>query len=288
MSLLEAPAEDTPAIEALVARHRQHTLRIDDSTCVSFRVCGEGAPIVLLHGIGSGSGSWLHQLDLLGGHFRVIAWDAPGYGSSTPLVPAAPQAADYAERLREFVDALGLDRFVLVGHSLGALIAGAFAARHAPRLRALMLASPAGGHARLDPQERQARLDERIGQMQRLGPDELARTRSGNLLSAKAPSAAVALVRWNMTRLDPQGYVQAVHMLAQGDLASDIGALALPVSVFCGAEDRVTPPAACRRIADACPSASWHLLPDLGHALYVEAPQPVSDLIRAFAAQAPD
>ena len=51
----------------------------------SIREAGNGPVVVLLHGIGSGSGSWVHQIDRLSRNFRVIAWDAPGYGDSDPV-----------------------------------------------------------------------------------------------------------------------------------------------------------------------------------------------------------
>ncbi|RYP45888.1 hypothetical protein DL770_011387 [Monosporascus sp. CRB-9-2] len=56
---------------------------------------------------------------------RVLAWDAPGYGSSTPLADVAPRAADYAGRLQAWLAALDVTPDAIVGHSLGALMASA-------------------------------------------------------------------------------------------------------------------------------------------------------------------
>jgi len=253
---------------------------------LSYREAGQGPVLLLLHGIGSASASWLHQLDALSARYRVIAWDAPGYGSSTPLTPSAPTAADYAHALASLADTLALPPFVLLGHSLGALVAGAFAASRdtaaVERLRGLVLASPAGGHAALASELRQARLEQRIGQMDTLGPAGLARERAAHLLSPTASPAAVALVRWNMARLHPTGYAQAARMLADGNLTADVARLRMPVTVFCGSADNITPPDSCRKIADACPGAGWQLFPGLGHALYIEAPDTVNAAIQAF------
>ena len=61
---------------------------------------GKDAPaLVLLHGIGSTSAGWRLQYGPLGEHFRVIAWDAPGYGGSQPLPGEAPSAEAYARAL---------------------------------------------------------------------------------------------------------------------------------------------------------------------------------------------
>jgi len=68
----------------------------------SFREAGEGPTLVLLHGIGSNAGSWCNQLVTLSDQFRVLAWDAPGYGESTPLDELQPQARDTQTHLRCF------------------------------------------------------------------------------------------------------------------------------------------------------------------------------------------
>ena len=90
---------------------------------LQFRESGHSATIthVLLHGIGSGSASWVQQLDVVAdaSALRVLAWDAPGYASSSPLTPAEPTAADYGLRLWAWLDALACSTpITLVGHSL--------------------------------------------------------------------------------------------------------------------------------------------------------------------------
>ena len=104
------------------------------------------APLVLLHGIGSGSGSWVRQLEAFGGERAVLAWDAPGYGHSAPVQPARPEAVDYGERLWAWLDALDLRQPVtLVGHSLGAIMAASAAGLQPARVRRLVLLAPAQG-----------------------------------------------------------------------------------------------------------------------------------------------
>src|SRR6185312_16592004 len=90
---------------------------------VAYRESGYDNPrvLVLLHGVSSLAASWGPQfVSLPSRGYRVIAWDAPGYGGSDPLPQAEPAPSDYAEALRGFVDAIGLKRFFLLGHSLGA------------------------------------------------------------------------------------------------------------------------------------------------------------------------
>src|SRR5687768_11070562 len=112
---------------------------------ISYRETGAGQALVLLHGIGSSSASWLNQLETLKG-YRLIAWDAPGYGNSDFLKSEKPKAADYAEALHAFLDRLILKDVVIVANSLGCLMAGAYAAAHPERIRSMILLDPAAGH----------------------------------------------------------------------------------------------------------------------------------------------
>ena len=85
---------------------------LPDGAVITFRQArGTGAgTVVLLHGIGSNSGSWLAQLAHGLNAGRVLAWDAPGYGCSTAVTPLRPAAHDYAARLWQWLDVLGVFR----------------------------------------------------------------------------------------------------------------------------------------------------------------------------------
>jgi pimeloyl-ACP methyl ester carboxylesterase len=109
---------------------------------LSYRESGEGPALVLLHGIGSGSAAWLFQLEDLANQYRVIAWDAPGYGESDAFAIDKPYPSDYARALSVLLNALQVKSFVLVGQSLGCLMAGAYA-RMFPNHPRMVLISPA-------------------------------------------------------------------------------------------------------------------------------------------------
>ncbi|MDN7671246.1 alpha/beta fold hydrolase [Burkholderia oklahomensis] len=245
---------------------------------------GERCPVVLLHGIGSGAASWVRQLDALGATRRALAWDAPGYGASSRVAAESPVAADYAASLGAWLDALRIERCVLVGHSLGAIVAGAFARAAGERLSGLLLISPAGGYGSAPADVRAERRDSRLALLASLGPQGLAEQRSANMLSAHASDAARAWVRWNMARIVPAGYAQATHLLANADLATDLVYYRGRVAVAVGADDAITPPAACERIAQAA-RVGLQVIPRAGHAGYVEAPNAYDVLIDAFCRQ---
>ena len=241
---------------------------------ISVRTAGSGSHVVLLHGIGSGSGSWVYQLAGLSACYAVTAWDAPGYGSSTPVSATAPSVDDFADRFAALVDALSLDRFLLVGHSLGALIASRYAAEYPARLRGLILADPAAGHARLTKKERAARYESRLKPFAALGAERYAEQRAGNLLVRDATKEHLALVRRNMAQLTLEGLSAAARVLSGGDLLADVAQFDGPAIVLCGAEDKVTPPEICRPVAGAFPGGRpFHLIENAGHASYIDAPE---------------
>ncbi|OLL31900.1 alpha/beta hydrolase [Burkholderia sp. SRS-W-2-2016] len=290
MSAVPSAHDTQPAaLEARLARYpaqqsslaAQRVLSYREADCAADRAEDRALPLVLLHGIGSGAASWVQQFDALGDSRRVLAWDAPGYGASTPVAAASPVARDYAEVLKEWLDAQRIERCVLVGHSLGAIVAGAFAAAQPGYLAGLLLLSPAGGYGAAAADVRDSKRDQRLAMLNELGPQGLADKRSGNMLSAQASDEARAWVRWNMSRVIPHGYAQATHLLANADLAADLARYEGRICVAVGAEDRITTPEACERIAQVA-RTRLQIVPGAGHAGYIEAPAAYTAIIDTF------
>lgn len=237
---------------------------------MAWREAGGGVALVLLHGIGSGSGSWGGQLDAFATSHRVIAWDAPGYGGSAPLRDERPRVAGYAAALDNLLDHLGVDETFVVGHSLGAIIAVAWAATTSRRVRGVVLASPARGYAAAHDEVRELKYRERVEMVERLGVEGMAAQRSGALCAPGASAHALATVRENMALVTPRGYSQAAWLLANEALAGHLMGLPRPpLAVLCGELDLTTPPDACERIAREC-GAPFIQLAGVAHACYIE------------------
>lgn len=240
-----------------------------------------GNAIVLLHGIGSNAGSFEPLIDALPAAFDVIAWHAPGYSGSRSLVASFPRPDDYAEALLTFIDALDLKRFTLLGHSLGCLFAGSFAARHPERVGAVALLSPALGY-RVKPGETMPEtVQGRIDELRALGPRDFAAKRAARLVyRPESKPAVLTAVRGAMAAVDPVGYMQAARALGAGDLLADAAALSMNTLVAVGAGDGVTPPDNARKLYDVLPRpAGFHEIPDAGHALPQENAPAVARLL---------
>ena len=206
----------------------------------------------------------------------------PGYGLSDCLSDEWPGAADYAASLRAFVDALELKSFHLVGHSFGALIAASYCSQHPQRVGRLVLASPASGHALLAEELRNARLQQRLSDMQQHGPQKLAELSAANSLSPQASAEAVELIRVVMTELRPDGYTQAARMLSRADIFRDLPGINATTLVNCGSLDKVTPEEGCRAVAAAIAGSTYATLVGVGHASYVENPGQFNAVLEGF------
>jgi pimeloyl-ACP methyl ester carboxylesterase len=239
---------------------------------------GQGAPRVLLHGIGAGSASWQLQLDAAGEH--TLSWDAPGYADSAPLQDDAPTAEAYAEVLWAWLDALGFEQVHLVGHSLGCIMASSAARLQTGRVLSRSLIAPAQGYGTAPLEVRMRKTEERLQSVRTLGIAGMARARAPNLLPPDASDHLLDSTRYLLSQLNERGYAQATRMLAQADIRADLQAVralkpALPIRVACGELDRVTPPSACRALAQAL-GLDYTNLGAIGHMAPMEDPAQVT------------
>ncbi len=246
-----------------------------------------GAPLaqtthVFLHGIGSGSGSWLMQLEAAVSHTHqvgVLAWEAPGYGASSPVRPWAPLASDYATHLWCWLDTLGVRHPIsLVGHSLGALMAASAALAQPSRVARLVLLAPAQGYGQADASLRQQKLNDRLHALHTLGPQGMASRRGAAMLSLHASAQQLTFVQHIMAQVNPLGYTQGAKLLAQGKLAADLKQSMVPLTIASGRADGITPMAGCQSLA-ADLNVPWHDLGDVGHACPLEGARAVNALL---------
>jgi pimeloyl-ACP methyl ester carboxylesterase len=253
---------------------------------VQFRQAGSVNTVrtcVLLHGIGSGSASWLAQLEAAERDpqaTRVLAWEAPGYGASHAVPAAQPWATDYAHRVWAWLDALQVSSAVtLVGHSLGAIVAASAAVLQHKRVQQLVLLAPAQGYGAASEAVRQQKRDDRLHTLNTLGPAGMAQKRASAMLSPQASSQHMAFVQSIMSQVHVAGYTQATHLLAQSDLLTDLQQWSGPLVVASGQADTITPASGCQTVAQAR-QVPWHDLGNAGHACALEAADAVNALLQ--------
>jgi pyruvate dehydrogenase E2 component (dihydrolipoamide acetyltransferase) len=243
---------------------------------------GAGTPVLLLHGFGSDLMSWLFNQEALAEGRAVHAFDLPGHGGSSKAI-AASGVADLAAVTIGVMDALGLEKAHLVGHSLGGAIATFVAATQPSRAASVSLIAPAG----LGPEINMGFIEGFIGESR-------ARKLKGvlqdlvvdpNLISADMVEDVL-----KFKRLD--GAEAALRLIAEAHfsggsqktiLRSELSAVRAPIAIIVGEEDRVIPPSH----ADGLPaSIQVTRLPGAGHIPHMEKSAGVNEAIKANIARA--
>ncbi|MDX1376213.1 MAG: alpha/beta hydrolase [Burkholderiales bacterium] len=242
---------------------------------ISYRESGakDSPALVLLHGIGSTSAGWRMQFGPLGEHFRVIAWDAPGYGSSKPLPAETPSAEAYAHALARLLEALGIQKCFIGTNSWGTPTGVVFARLFPERVRALVLGGPTAGWGSLPKDEREKRLAARIERVRSMGLAKMREEDAAQLVPPGTRAEVIESIK-GAEGLTAEGYAQAARMMAAVDVPGEAALVHCPVRVIVGEKDTRTPPDAnARRIAAAVQGAKLTLLPNCGHLPHLEFPE---------------
>ena len=243
---------------------------------MQFRDTGDaGDVVVFANSLGTDSRIWDGVIDALPGR-RCITFDKRGHGlSATP--DAGWTVQDLAEDLVALMEARGVGRAVIVGCSIGGIIAQAFALAHPGRVRGLVLSNTA---AKVGTAEAwQARIDAvRAGGMAAIAGAVLERWFAPGFLA----SDAVRPWRQMLLGSDVAGYAGTCAALAQADLRGQVGGIAVPVLMIAGSADQATPPALVAETAAAIPGARIAVLEGSGHIPAIDAPGDVARLIAEF------
>ncbi|MDR3428744.1 alpha/beta hydrolase [Silvimonas sp.] len=241
---------------------------------------GTGAPaLFFLHYWGGSSRTWRHVTHSLTPDFRTIAVDQRGWGQSDKPLEGYTLAvlADDAQRL---IDSLGLDHYILVGHSMGGKVAQLLASRHPAGLAGLVLVAPS------PPSPMNVPLEARQGMVNAYDSRESILATVEQMLAA--------------TPLQPEDLQTVVHDSLQGapaakaawplaasqeDITAQAALIRVPTLVISGDKDKVDPPAVLQQeLMTRIPHATLHVLPGIGHLSPLEAPEDLAHQIREFVA----
>jgi pimeloyl-ACP methyl ester carboxylesterase len=270
----------------LQTAHVRSPLYADESPRLDYRTTGpEDAPaLVFLHGLGSSSAGYRAQSAGLSQTHRVIAWDAPGFGQSTPLADPDPDVWQYTEALGAFLDALGIRRVAgLVGSSWGSIMATAFAARHSGRVGGLVLSGANTARGDLSGDARNTEMAARLETADTSIPVPRSAV-ADRLLTPQTPVEVRRHVERLRDAMTTVGWRQAVKMLFSVYTPDLIGEVKCPVALLAGSLDRIAPHQDhALKLRAAAPSAALHLFEGFGHMLKLEAPTRFNDIVRATA-----
>jgi pimeloyl-ACP methyl ester carboxylesterase len=236
------------------------------------------SPLVFLHGLGGGKAVWDRQIEhfsALG--YRCTAWDQPGYGDSPPVEPY-----DF-EHLAAALDRLiGDGKPVLVGHSMGGLVAQEFYARYPDKVAALALcftsAAFAAGTdfakhfvaARIGP------LD--AGKSMLEIAKEVMPAQRGRITDKDALARAEGI----MAGVPPDTYRKAVRLITAFDRREDLPKIAVPTLLVAGSDDVTAPAQLMGAMAQKIPAAEFVVLRGCGHLGPLDQPEEFNKVLEGF------
>ncbi|MGN8000480.1 alpha/beta fold hydrolase [Sphingomonas sp.] len=245
---------------------------------INVEVQGDGEPaLVFLHYWGGSARTWRHVAAKLAPAYRIVATDHRGWGDSD-----APQSryalADLAADALGVIDALGLKRYVLIGHSMGGKVAQWIAAQRPDALIGLVLVAPAPPTPIVLPdlaREMMASAYDSRSSVEATIDQVLA----GSPLSPVDRAQVIA----DSLRGAPQAKKAWPGATSLEDITALVHRIDVPTLVISGALDRIDTPATLEaELLPRIPHATLHILPNAGHLSPLEAPAALATLIAGF------
>ncbi|MFF2147150.1 alpha/beta fold hydrolase [Kitasatospora sp. NPDC058190] len=243
-------------------------------------VAGSGPGLVLIHGTGADATSnWGGLIDAMRDRYTVVAPNLPGAGT-TPVDRAPIDLDSLADRVVATTRVAGLERFHLVGHSVGSVVATTVAARHPAAVTSLVLHA---GWVRTSPRE--AFMFELWARLLRTDPALLAHQL---ILAAMGPGllgtlddAQFAEMAAGFTAMLDERILGQIELDTRIDLRDAVGRVTAPTLVLASADDQIIPPHHQRELAAAIHQADYLQVPG-GHGLPFEDPARFFSIITEY------
>ncbi|HKU40479.1 MAG TPA: alpha/beta hydrolase [Polyangiales bacterium] len=242
---------------------------------------GAGQPLVFLHGMSSCSEAWFQQFERFAGRYRCIAYDSINHGHSANS-PRDAEEPDRADELDAFLAALGIERPILAGNSMGANTLLRWATRHPSRALALV---PSGMGVPID------EASAAPPQLRPLDPETLFLPIGDSLTEGfKAQQPLMyeryLRIRSTATRIEALRHPRPPSRRSLAErraLAERVGAITSPMLIVVGSLDRVVP--MCERLHALVPHSQYLSIEGAPHNVYYEAAASYNAAVDAFLAK---
>lgn len=254
---------------------------------ISYSRSGDGPAVLLVQGVGIVGEGWRPQVEALRGSFTVVCLDNRGIGGSTLARGAEVSVEAMAADALAVMDAEGIERFHLGGHSLGGVVAQQIALTAPGRVESLaLMCTFARGRqgARITWDILVAGLKTKIGtrRMRRRAFLELVMPRAhlDALPDVDAYACALEPLFGHDLADQPAIAMKQLRALGRYDALDRLRALDVPTLVVSASGDRIALPAFGRELASAIPGARFVAIEDAGHGVTIHRPEAINDLLR--------
>jgi len=245
---------------------------------------GSGAPLVLIHGVGLNKHVWQPQWQDFSESFHVIAYDTLGHGNS-PMPAESVRLDDYFDQLLDLLDSLNLQRIMLCGHSMGALISLGFALKHPDRVSAIVPLMAAFNRS-----EEHQKRSRRVADM--LAGDDAESLLEGTLkrwftdedYAVDPRRAKIEMVKNWLLAADRTGYSRAYRMFAENGetYVGKLDGISVPALVITAEFDPNSTPAMSKQIADEIPQSELVIMPGERHMGQYLGASELNPVVKAF------
>ncbi|MDC0056715.1 alpha/beta hydrolase [Alphaproteobacteria bacterium] len=246
----------------------------------SYSIDGKGPPLFLIHGIGASRDAWRFVLPNLVKKFTVITYDLRGHGSS-PKYQYVFDLEDLVEDLELLRHTTGFKTAFFAGHSLGGMIAPAYAFKYPNHVRAIGLLSTAAGRTQEDKNKifTVIKLMEEEGISQTL-PTLVTRWFTDDFI-IKFPKIIEKRIQ-QVKDTDPDIFLNVFRIYANTEMQSWLHKISSPALVLTGENDGACNPRLNKLIANKLQNSELTILPDLKHSILIESPNLVSKILSNF------
>lgn len=266
-------AQPLPELQTVAV---QLPLYAGGSGLVEYREAGpkDRPAVLLMHGIGSSSAGYRAQLAGLRDRYRLIAWNAPGFGNSTPLAEPRPGTNAYVAAAIGMLNALGVEELAaLVGSSWGSVVAVALAQSSGFPVRSLVLSAPNTARGLHDTAEQREHALQAALTTGRASFNQERSAIADRLLAPNAPPLVRELTMRLRDATTLAGWQQAMSMLFTVYTPPLLPQVEARVTIVVGTEDKIAPEVQHAAILRAArPDASYIRIDGIGHLPKLEAP----------------
>ncbi|RKH04831.1 alpha/beta hydrolase [Corallococcus sp. CA053C] len=255
------------------------TFRTPEGVTLYYEEDGEGAPVLLLHGLGSSGSDWEDVMPRLSAHHRVLVPDARGHGRSDKPAGAYGVAL-FAHDIAALCDGLGLTRVHVVGLSMGGMMGFQLAVDRPDLVRSLVVIN-SGPDMVARTLRQKLTFATRLLALKVLGPRGLAKLLAPKLFPRPEQEALRQRARESLGANDPDVYLRATRGLLGWSVLARLKDVACPVLALHSERD-YTPQARKQAYVDQLAKARLQVLTDSGHAAPVDQPGQVVEAVEGF------
>lgn len=240
---------------------------------------GQGAPLILLHGLGESAEYWEYQIPVFAKKYRVVALELPGFGRSE-RGGGACSIARFAQEIWAVLESLGIHRFYLLGHSMGGAIAQQLTLDHPQAVIKLVLSNTVPAFKPMTLKQH-VEVWYRQFVMRLLGPVRLARIGAQRMFPLESQQMLRAKSEARGMRNNGKNYLDALRALTQWSVLDRLREFTMPVLVLAAEHDYFSREDMLQ-FAHGLPRARFQLFSGAHHAMAMEIPDAFNAAIMKF------